>query len=151
MLTGSRPCADATTAGYSLMYFYFEIAESFRKLSLVGLPVFFTAGDVSQLIFALMICFTTFGLYSLLQPYKEWEDNAFAILTQVIIFFSLISSIALKTASPTGSIGRAMDYALTLLFCTPILFEVWIDVGFSCKNKCSRKKVARQNAQNVSI
>jgi len=51
-----------TISGYSLNVFYFEIAESLRKLSLVGLPVFFDAGDPSQLIFGLIICFITFGL-----------------------------------------------------------------------------------------
>jgi len=119
--------------GYSLNVFYFEIVESIRKLSLVGLPVFFTSGSIEQLLFALIITFITFGLYTMLKPYKEWEDNTVAIMCQIAIFFALVSSLALAEASPSGAVARGMDATLLILFCTPVLFECWLDSGFSCK------------------
>ena len=139
------------TAGYSLNVFYFEIAECLRKLSLVGLPVFFTSGSIEQLLFALIVCFVTFGLYTMIKPYKEWEDNAVAIMAQIIIFFALVSSLALAAASPTGSVARGMDIALTLLFLSPILFEVWIEAGFSCKGCADRCTPRPPEAMEVKI
>jgi len=68
----------------------------------------------------------------MLEPYKEWEDNTFAIMAQIVIFFSLTSSIALSTAATDSTISRGMDGALITAFCIPILFECWIDAGFSC-------------------
>ena len=127
-------------SGYSLRVFYFEIIESLRKLSIVCVPVFFTAGGVTQLLFGLMICFLTFGSYTMLHPYALDEDNNFAILAQIIIFFSLVSSIALATASPTGAVARGLDIGLTLLFFTPILIELWVGVG--CSTAGIKKKLS---------
>ena len=87
-------------------------------------------------------------------PYSSEEDNNFAILAQIIIFFSLVSSIALATASPTGAVARGLDIGLTLLFFTPILIEVWVDTGCSTasiKEKLSRfmKKLALTKKGNT--
>ena len=70
----------------------------------------------------------------MLEPYKEWEDNTFAIMAQIVIFFSLVSAIALSNAATDSAISRGMDAALVTAFCIPILFECWIDAGFSCRS-----------------
>ena len=44
---------------YELRCFWWEIFECIRKLSLVGLPVFFEPGSTGQLMFGLLICFLT--------------------------------------------------------------------------------------------
>ena len=91
----------------------------------------------------------------MIKPYKEWEDNAVAIMAQIIIFFALVSSLALAAASPTGSVARGMDITLTLLFLSPVLFEAWIEVGFSCKgcaDKCTPRPpeaTSKTNTQTV--
>lgn len=117
--------------GYSLRVFYFEIVESLRKLTIVCVPVFFEPGSVTQLLFGLMICFLTFGAYTMLHPYAADEDNFVAILAQIIIFFSLVSSVALATVSTSSTVAQGLDIGLTFIFCTPILAEVWIDSGCS--------------------
>ena len=83
--------------GYALRVFYFEIIECLRKLSIVCVPVFFPPGSSSQLLFGLIVCFLTYGMYSALRPYGEAVDNTFANLGQLLIFFAILSSIALTT------------------------------------------------------
>ena len=133
--------------------FYFEIVESLRKLSIVCVPVFFTSGSIGQLLFGLMICFVTFGMYSSMHPYASDEDNLFAIMAQVLIFFSLVSSIARSTAAPSSVTATVIDVTLTFLFLVPIVFEAWIDLGFSCERLCARlpwkKKRGGKNAVRV--
>jgi len=135
-LKSSLPGFVQTLAGngYALRVFYFEIIECIRKLSLVCVPVFFPAGSVSQLVFGLMICFLTYGLYSATNPYGAAEDNYFAKLSQIIIFFTILSSVVLQTVVPDDVVAQAMDYALTALFCLPAVMEVLIQSGF---NVCS--------------
>jgi hypothetical protein len=70
--------------GYELRTFYFEIIESFRKLAIVCLPVFFRpSGSASQLMFGLMVCFLTFGLHVLYKPYDHSGNDWLAMLCQV--------------------------------------------------------------------
>ena len=67
---------------YRGRYYYFEILECARKLLLVCIPVFFDPqGSVGQLMFGLLVCFVTFGVYSSMKPYKD--ANTLAILAQV--------------------------------------------------------------------
>jgi hypothetical protein len=62
----------------------FEIFECFRKLALVGAPVFFSPqGSASQLIFGLLVCFLTFGGYMLYAPYVDAKDDRLAQICQV--------------------------------------------------------------------
>ena len=51
--------------GYELRTYDFELIECVRKLAIVCLPVFFQpSGSISQLVFGLMVCFLTFGVYA---------------------------------------------------------------------------------------
>ena len=115
--------------GYAPFVFYFEIIECLRKLSIVCVPVFFSAGSNGQLLFGLIICFLSYGVYSALRPYSRAEDNDYANLAQALIFFSVLSAITLSTAFPGDTTTKAMDVALTALFFTPLLFEILIQTG----------------------
>ena len=95
---------------YELRAFWFEIFECARKISLIGLPVFFDSGSTSQLILGLLICtarwvsspkyavcicssrlrasrcagFLSFGAYMMLSPYiKEKHDYVSQVRAQV--------------------------------------------------------------------
>ena len=70
------------------------------------MPVFFTAGSPSQLIFGIVVTFVTFGAYSTLKPYSDPTDMKLANLGQVIIFLTLISSLA-------RPLSLTMDVVLT--------------------------------------
>jgi len=115
--------------GYELRTYYFEIIECFRKLAIVCLPVFFRpSGSVSQLVFGLMVCFLTFGAHMLYHPYIDHKNDRLAQLCQVQIFFSLLSSIALKYDPATVSDSSNMDALLSLLTFAPIVLSVYFEI-----------------------
>ena len=97
------------------------MVECFRKLAIVCMPVFFTMGSAPQLIFGLVVCFLTYGIYSLVEPYEDKADTYLALLAQAQIFFSLISSISLnfQRLSPTSEDN--IDILLTILLTTPFV------------------------------
>ena len=116
------------TAGYELRTYWFEIFECMRKILLIGLPIFFAPGSPPQLIFGLIICFLSYGAYCVYSPYIRDDDDFIAQVAQVIIFFSLVSSLV-TNAYPEDTLMSALLPALlavpvilTFIFETP-LFE----------------------------
>jgi len=99
------------TAGYELRTYWFEIFECVRKILLIGLPIFFPAGSPPQLIFGLIICFLSYGAYCVYSPYVADDDDLIAQVAQVIIFFSLVSSLV-TNAYPEDSLMSALLPAL---------------------------------------
>ena len=83
-------------------------------------PVFFQpSGSDSQLIYGLMICFECFGAYVHFDPYEDRGNDAVARLCQMQIFFSLLASVALTSASEQNA-GSNMDVLLVVLYCLPV-------------------------------
>jgi len=127
--------------GYELRTYYFEIIECFRKLAIVCLPVFFQpSGSVSQLIFGLIVCFLTFGVHMVYAPYVEEGDDRIAQLCQVQIFFSLLSSIALKFDPATLRNSTNMGYLLSVLVVLPILLAFCVEIHELVYERCTAKK-----------
>ena len=79
-----------------------------RKLLIVCVPVFFETGSTHQLLFAEIVTFATFGAYATLMPYAKREDTYYALSSQAVIFFCLVSSLA-------QPMGAGMDAVLTTL------------------------------------
>ena len=63
-----------------------------------------------QLIVGLLVCFISFGMYASYEPYVRDSDDRLAKVAQVSLFFSLVSSIALKVESDssTEALGNAV-------------------------------------------
>ena len=85
------------------------------------MPVFFESGGAAQLIFGLIVCFITFGLYTYFTPYDEPHVNLLAQACQCQIFFALLTSIALKFAAvQTKGQGESLiDIVLVVLTFVP--------------------------------
>ena len=97
-----------------------QIFECIRKLAVACVPVFFQpSGSDSQLIYGLMICFVCFGAYVHFDPYEDRGNDAVARLCQMQIFFSLLASVALTSASEQNA-GSNMDILLVVLYCLPV-------------------------------
>ena len=81
------------------------------------MPVFFPTGSDAQLIFGLCVCFLTFGVYMLLNPFEEIGEDRLAQLCQMQIFFSLVLSLALRSAQRANSTNEVfgLDVLLTVL------------------------------------
>jgi hypothetical protein len=115
------------TAGYELRTYWFEIFECLRKITLIGLPIFFPPGSPPQLIFGLIICFLSYGAFCVYSPYIRDDDNFLAQVSQVIIFFSLVSSVV-TNAFPEDPVMQVLLPALlvvpvilTFIFESPLL------------------------------
>ena len=97
-----------------------QIFECIRKLAVACVPVFFQpSGSDSQLIYGLMVCFLCFGAYVHFDPYEDRGNDAVARLCQMQIFFSLLASVALTSASEQNA-GSNMDILLVVLYCLPV-------------------------------
>lgn len=111
------------TAGYELRTFWFEIFECLRKVLLVGLPVFFPSGEPSQLILGLVICFLTYGAYCVFSPYIDYDNDFLAQVAQIVIFFSLISSIITNSYPDDPVLSTLLPAFLVVPPSLAIVFE----------------------------
>ena len=74
-----------------------------RKLCLVGLPVFFVAEGLWQLIFGLLVSFISLGVFCVCMPYRASEDTVLQIICQLCLFFTLLSKIVLADPNVTDA------------------------------------------------
>ena len=131
----SMPCASTeqliAPGADELRVWWFEIFECLRKLAIACLPVFFQpSGSASQLTFGLLVCFVAFGFYVHFDPYEDRGNDAVAKLCQMQIFFSLLASVALTSASEQNA-GSNMDILLVVLYCLPVRLPCALAVGCS--------------------
>ena len=120
------------TGGYEMRVYWFEVFECARKICLIGLPIFFEPGSAVQLIVGLLVCFISFGMYASYEPYVRDSDDRLAKVAQVSLFFSLVSSIALKVESDssTEALGNVLIVTLMVPPVAAFLFES--DLDFKC-------------------
>ena len=112
-------------SGYNYRNAGFESYECVRKLALVCMPSFFQPGSPAQLIFGLLVCFVTFGMYTAIKPYEEARANVLAQICQVQIFFALVSAIALSfDQSDKDASTRTLDIMLTVLTFMPLAIGI---------------------------
>ena len=122
----------------------FEIFECVRKLSLVGLPVFFMPDSLEQLVFGLIICFLSFGMYTWYKPYRDSKDDSLQKLCQIQVFFALLSKIILDHPGVTGAQTSTMGYLLVFTSVLPPIIGVLMDAPLSsfvphdAKHTCGR-------------
>ena len=114
--------------------YWFEVFECVRKICLIGLPIFFDPGSSTQLITGLLVCFISFGMYASYEPYVEKSDDQLSKVCQVSLFFSLVSSIALKVESDssTEALGVVLVFTLMVPPVAGFLFESEIDFEKEC-------------------
>ena len=91
------------------------------------MPVMFEPDTAAQLIFGLLIAFTTFGALMVWKPYNEDGTNRLAQLCQLQIFFSLLSKIALSYGEDTIQNTRNMDVLLCVLALLPFGMGVLLE------------------------
>ena len=118
------------TAPYEMRAYWFEVFECVRKICLVGLPIFVEHGSAAQLIMGLLVCFISFGMYASYEPYVEASDDLVAKVCQVSLFFSLVSSIALKM-EPDNSL-ETLGVLLLFTVAVPMVIALFFlaDIDF---------------------
>ena len=122
------------TDGYEMKVYWFEVFECVRKICLIGLPIFVEPGSSAQLIVGLLVCFISYGMYASYEPYIKASDDWLAKVCQVSLFFSLVSSIALKVESDssTEALSVLLLFTLAVPPVTAFLFESGLDFEKGC-------------------
>ena len=133
------------TGGYEMRAYWFEVFECARKICLIGLPILFEPGSARQLIVGLLVCFISFGMYASYEPYVKDSDDWLAKVAQVSLFFSLISSIALKVESDSSTevLGVLLVFTLTVPPVAAFLFESDLDFEAGCHVSFVKEKAIK--------
>ena len=145
--------------GFEFRVYWFEIAECFRKLMLVGAPVFFDPpGSVQQLLYGLMVSFLIFGLYSYWKPYVSRDDDILAALCQVQIFFALLASVVNSIDQATLRNNYNMGVLLIIFTALPATIAVFTESPLPALVKesglmesCMNHKHAYSKGRNVIV
>jgi len=122
------------TNGYELRCSWFEVFECGRKICLVGIPVFANNGSASQLIMGLLVCFISAMMYASYEPFVSESDDRLSKICQTSLFFSLVSSIALKMEPDSSQ--EVLGVLLLIMLAVPpviaFLFESDVDFEEGC-------------------
>ena len=134
--------------------------ECLRKIAIAGLPAFFDpSGSASQLIFGLVVCFTTFGMYVHLKPFVNDDDDLLASLCQVQIFFALVSAVALIFDKADTVAAANLDVLLVILWLVPMTLGAFLTspvakmvlVKLTSRKKQPTKSQARPDQTKQSV
>ena len=106
---------------------WFEIFECVRKLLLLGGPIFFEMGSASQLVVGLLVCFISSMVFVAYSPYVDEDDGQLAVLSQLALFFVLLSSIALTFEGASAS--ATLGVLLVVTLAVPAVAAVLLHTG----------------------
>ena len=65
-------------ADYQPEYWWFEVFENIRRLSLTGMLVWFSPGSTGQLIAAMLLALASLKVYTLCLPFNKLDENVLA-------------------------------------------------------------------------
>merc|ERR1711881_274505 len=113
---------------YKRKYYWFELVEMVRKISLVGALVMLGTSGM-QIFAGIIICFSYVLLASYLEPLNSKQDQVLQYFTSIQLFCTLISGLMITHRSyerEKGIGNPAQDAALGvwLMFSTIIVFLV---------------------------
>jgi hypothetical protein len=116
---------------YKLEAYGYEIVECARKMALVGIPVFFYAGLLEQLVLGLLVSAVSICVLLSCAPYEDETDNIVAVGSQIVIFFSLLSGILLKTDLTYSAKGSLLEALLCTLGLLPAILAILFETPFA--------------------
>ena len=132
------------TAGYEYRTYWFEIFESIRKVLLVGIPAMFPdRGGNAQLVWGLMVCFITFGMYMMYAPFIADSDDQLQQLCQAQIFITLVASIGLRMDPPDETLATIISVVLFFIPFFAIAMETPIVAEMSAGMQMLRKLLGK--------
>lgn len=90
---------------YEPHYWYWEIVETMRRLTLTAVLSICSPGSSSQNVFSIMLAFVYIKIYSYFYPYESESDNIIAEVGQYQIFFLFFFATILQN----NLLGRTWD------------------------------------------
>merc|ERR1712072_84520 len=132
---------------YKRKYYWFELVEMLRKISLVGALVLLGNGGM-QIFAGIIICFAYILLASFLEPLTSKTDAVLQYMTSIQLFFTLISGLMLnyRNFEKKDGVGDAMQdkfLEVILMLTTVIVFVVIVAVVASLFTALKSMKEAK--------
>ncbi|KAH8073097.1 hypothetical protein JL721_3075 [Aureococcus anophagefferens] len=81
---------------YLPRFWWFEIAESVRRLLVTAVAVTVQPGSTTQLAYGLLTAFLSSALYSIARPFSNDLDNTLAIVASMVLFFATFSGLLIS-------------------------------------------------------
>ena len=94
---------------YQPKYWYFEVFETLRKLSLTGFLVFLFNGQELQVLVALLICMIGLRIYAIAQPFISPTANDLVQVTQFQLLLTIMAALAIRTNIDGRKLKKILD------------------------------------------
>merc|ERR1711871_201975 len=101
---------------YAAAFFFWEIWDLIRKISLSGLLIFFNRGSIGQIVVAMLIALGALQLQLGIMPFESIQANYIQTMSFMCIFFTLLGALLLKVTMVKG-----VDNGVGELFCDVFL------------------------------
>lgn len=126
---------------YEPKYWWFEVFESLRKLSLTGFLVFVAPGSAAQVLFSLIICFVALLVYRDCKPFTSESTDGLNSATQLQLYFTLLGALAIKVNLDGEKLQDKgyFDVILTGVQFMPALISFLMSFWKAKKSKNSKK------------
>jgi len=143
----SAPVAALAWLGqaYEYQFWYWEMVEFTRKLTLSAVVVYVKPGSSVQILYAIFVSVLFLGFVSYYKPYEEDDDDTFSFMSFICLVFTLVLGLALRV-SKTESLTPAdvMGFSYVMLFVNvqvigmllQVLFEKLCGIKLSDFCKC---------------
>eukprot|EP01043_Picozoa_sp_COSAG02_P035692 COSAG02_NODE_2571_length_8501_cov_23.319567_3_plen_1765_part_00 len=133
---------DFLVGSYEPEFFWFELVVYLKKFLLAGVMAFTVPGSVTQLYLGLLLTFFFFAVLTRCMPYKLVKTDLVAVVSEAILFFTMLCSLMLKLDLADQVLGEdfydgalAMTNILgSILMCCGTIFlsfrrlaEEWLD------------------------
>jgi len=146
------PYLQKLTAGYEYRTYWFEIFEMVRKVLLVGVPTMFPdRGGTIQLVWGLLVCFITFGMYMMYAPFVADSDDQLQQMAQLQIFMTLAASIGLRATPPDPLLSNLLGVLLVVTPCISLYEPVREEIMKALACVRSRRQTNGKKELGVTV
>jgi len=95
----------------------------------VGVPATFPErGGNLQLVWGLLVCFCSAGMYMMYAPFIDDGDDRLSQLAQLQVFVTLVASLGLRTTPPDPFLSNLLNVLLVLVPLVGLLDPIYHEV-----------------------
>jgi hypothetical protein len=127
-------------SSYQPKYWWFEIFETLRKLSLTGFMVFMAPGTAGQVVISLVMSITALAVNLGLGPYKEVYNNHLSLVSNIQLVVTLIGALAMKANLDEANLSKSSTFDIfmtSVQFVPVLLLSIYI---LMVARKATKKK-----------
>jgi hypothetical protein len=125
---------------YEPKFWWFEIFETLRKLSLTGLMVFLAPGTTGQVVISLIMSMVSLIVYNSTQPFIESYNNYLSFVANAQLVATLIGALAIKANFDEADLR---DESTFDVFMTSVQFVPAVLLGLATLLMARRAKSTR--------